>query len=127
MKKPEKNWLEWTIFAVSLGLVLGTAAVLIYQQLSLGQRPPDPQMQLGPPEAHEGYFAVPVTVTNRGDETIESVHLQVVLQLPGGESEQGEFDLAYLPRHATRQAWVTFRRDPREGKMESRILGYQKP
>ncbi len=127
MKKPDKNWLEWIIFAVSLCLVLGIAGILISQYLSLGERPPDPQMQLGAPEAHEGYFAVPITVSNRGDETIENVHLEVTLQLPGGESEKGECDLPYLPRRGTRQAWVTFRHDPREGKLESRILGYQKP
>ncbi len=127
MKKPEKNWLEWLIFVVSLSLVFGIAAVLIYQHLSLGEKPPDPQVQLGPPEAHEGYFAVPVMVANRGDETIENVHLEVSLQLAEGESEKGEFDLPYLPRHSTRQAWVTFRHDPREGKLESRVLGYQKP
>ncbi len=127
MKKPEKNWLEWSVFALSLVLILVTAGLLVQQWLSLGEKPPDPQVQLGLPEAHQGYFAVPVTVANRGDETAESVHIEVLLQLPGGESERGEFDLPYLPRHATRKAWVTFRHDPSKGKLESHVLGYQKP
>ena len=127
MKKPKKNWLEWSVFALSLGLILATATILIREQLSLGEQPPDPQMELGTPEAHAGYFAVPVKVRNDGDETAEDVHLEVKLLLPGGESETGEFSLPYLPRRSVREAWVTFRQDPRNGKMEARVLGYQKP
>ncbi|HEY3662416.1 MAG TPA: hypothetical protein VGL24_04620 [Chthoniobacterales bacterium] len=127
MKKPQKNWLEWTVFAFSLLLVLGTAGLLIHEHLSLGQEPADPQITLGSPEAHDGYFAVPVKVVNRGDNTAESVQIEVELQLPGKESEKGQVQLNYLPRQATRHAWVTFRHDPRQGKMETRVLGYQRP
>ena len=127
MKKPKKNWLEWTVFALSLLLILATAGALVYEQVSLGKEPADPQIELGTPQPHAGYFAVPVRVTNQGDATAENVHLEVELQLPGGEKETGEFDLPYLPRHATREAFVTFRHNPSEGKMESRVLGYEKP
>lgn len=127
MKKPKKNWLEWTIFAGSLLLILATAAALIYEQTTLAGGPPDPRVTLGKPEAHEGYFAVPVTVENQGDETAAGAHLEVTLTSPGGESEKADFTLPYLPRHATRHAWVTFRRDPREGKLAPRVIGYQKP
>ncbi len=127
MKKPKKNWLEWSVFALSLLLLLLTMAILVREQLSLGKQPPDPQMELGVPEAHTDYFAVPVKVHNHGDETAEDVHLEVKLILPGGESESGEFDLPYLPRHSVREAWVTFRQDPRKGKLEAHVLGYQKP
>ncbi|MEO5754708.1 MAG: hypothetical protein ABIR38_08375 [Chthoniobacterales bacterium] len=127
MKKPKKNWVEWGVFALSLVLILVTVGLLLKEQISLGENPPDPQVQLGPAEVHAGYFAVPVTVANRGDETAESVHVEVVLKLSGGESETGEFDLPYLPRRATRQAWVTFRHDPGSGKLEAHVMGYQKP
>ena len=127
MKRPEKNWLEWTVFALSLLVVLTTAGLLIHEHLTLGQEPADPQIMLGAPEAHDGYFAVPVKVVNRGDNTAESVQIEVELRLDGGESEKAEVQLEYLPRQATRHAWVTFRHDPREGKLEGRVLGYQKP
>lgn len=127
MKKPKKNWLEWSVFALSLVLILATTGVLIREQLSLGEKPAEPHLELGQPVARDGYFAVPVTVTNRGDETAAGVHLAVVLHLPGGAEETAEFDLPYLPRHARREAWITFRQDPRAGKLEPRILGYQKP
>lgn len=127
MKPPKKNWLEWTIFGLSLLLILATAGVLIQQQFSLGEKPPDPQVELGIPEVHAGYFAVPVTVTNRGDATAANLHLEVVLRLPGGESETGQMELPFLPRRSTREGWVTFHHDPGEGKLEPRVLGYEKP
>ncbi|MGI8431668.1 MAG: hypothetical protein ACR2MW_05165 [Chthoniobacterales bacterium] len=64
---------------------------------------------------------------NLGDETAADAHLEVTLTSPSGESEQADLTVPYLPRHATRHAWVSFRRDPREGKLTSRVLGYQKP
>ena len=127
MKKPQKNWLEWTVFAISLALIMATAGALLYESFSSGKKPPDPQIRLGAPRAHQGYFSLPVTVNNRGDETAANVHLEVTLIFPGGETEKGEFDLPYLPRRATREAWVTFRHDPRKGKLEPRVLGFQKP
>ncbi len=127
MKKPKKNWLEWTVFALSLLLVLTTAGLLVHEHLSLGHEPADPQVTLGEPEAHDGYFAVPVKVVNRGDNTAESVQIEIELQLPGEKSEKGQVQLQYLPRQATRHAWVTFRHDPRQGKLEPRVLGYEKP
>ena len=127
MKRPEKNWLEWGVFALSFLFVLSTAGLLIHEHVSLGHQPADPQIMLGAPEAHAGYFAVPVNVVNRGDITAESVQIEVELRLDGGESENARVQLQYLPRRATRHAWVTFRHDPRQGKLESRVLGYQKP
>jgi uncharacterized protein (TIGR02588 family) len=127
MKWPEKNWLEWGVFALSLLFVLTTAGLLIHEHVSLGHQPADPQIMLGPPEAHAGYFAVPVKVVNRGDNTAESVQIEVELRLDGGASEKAQVELQYLPRRATRHAWVTFRHDPRKGKLQSRVLGYQKP
>lgn len=127
MKTPKKNWLEWSIFAISLVVVLGTAGVLFYELFTLGEQPADPQMELGPPQAHTGYYAVPVTVRNRGNETAQNVHLAVTLQLSGEESERADFILDYLPRFAKREAWVTFLHDPAKGKLEPRVLGYEKP
>jgi uncharacterized protein (TIGR02588 family) len=127
MKKPQKNWVEWAIFAISLVVILSTAGALIYEKVSLGNEPADPRIVLGPPEARGDYFAVPVMVVNRGDETAQGVHIQVRLRFSGGEEEESSFDLQYLPRHSTRKAWVTFRHDPRQGKLEPRVLGYEKP
>ena len=125
-EKLEKNWFEWSVFAVSAALIAAVIGFLIYESATIGNAPPDIQVEIGTPEPRSGYFAVPVTATNKGDHTAEGVHIEVVLQ-GAGKEETGDFEIAFLPRRGSREAWVTFKNDPRTGKLEARVLGYEKP
>jgi uncharacterized protein (TIGR02588 family) len=40
---------------------------------------------------------------------------------------RGELTIAFLPRRATREGWVTFQQDPRAARLTARVLGYEKP
>ena len=73
------------------------------------------------------HFIVPVSVTNHGDRTAEGVQIEVVLQSSDKEQESAEFEIAFLPRGATREGWVNFETDPRTAHMKARALGYEKP
>ncbi len=126
MKKIEKNWLEWTVFCVSTALIATVIAFLAYESVTMGDAPPDVQLQIGTPEARTGYFAVPIQVTNKGDQTAEGVHVEAVLGA-GPEEERSDIEIAFLPRRGAREAWVTFKADPRNAKLEARVLGYEKP
>ena len=125
--KVEKNWLEWIVFGVGLALVACVLGFLVYDGARMGGAPPDIELKLGVPERRGAGFAVPVSATNRGDETAEGVQIEVVLEAGGGEPERGEFAIAFLPRRATRHGWVTFRTDPSAGQLKARVLGYEKP
>ena len=128
MKKLEKNWLEWLVFAASLILVLSTLGYLVYDGATFGEAPPSIEFQLGQPQQRSNRFVVPVSVTNRGDETAQGVHIEVTLESGGKEQENADFEIAFLPRHSTRKGWVTFRTDPRSAEqMEARVLGFEKP
>ena len=128
MKKLEKNWLEWLVFAASLILVLSTLGYLVYDGATFGEAPPSIEFQLGQPQQRSNRFVVPVSVTNRGDETAQGVHIEVTLESGGKEQENADFEIAFLPRHSTRKGWVTFRTDPRSAEqMQARVLGFEKP
>jgi uncharacterized protein (TIGR02588 family) len=127
MKKIQKNWLEWVVFAVSLILVALTLGYLVYAGVSMGQQPPSLEVRLGTPEQRQFNFIVPVTVVNHGDETAEGVKIEVVLESGGEEKARGEVEIPFLPRHATREGWVAFEQDPRTAQLKARVLGYQKP
>lgn len=127
MKKIQKNWLEWVVFALGLILVSATLGYLIYAGTSMDHEPPSVEVRLGTPEQRQFNFIVPVTVVNHGDETAEGVQIEVVLESGGEEKERGELNVAFLPRHATREGWVTFEQDPRTAQLKARVLGYQKP
>jgi uncharacterized protein (TIGR02588 family) len=128
MKKLEKNWVEWAVFALSLMLVAGTLTYLAYDAATIGSEPPAIEVRTGAPVERLGNFIVPVSVTNHGDVTAEGVHIEVTLENGGEEVERSEFDIAFLPRRATREGWVAFQTDPRAAqKINARALGYEKP
>ncbi len=127
MNKIQKNWLEWIVFAIGFVLVAFTLAYLIYAGVTLGETPPSLEVRLGMPEQQPHNFIVPVTVINHGDETAAGVHIEVVMESEGEEKERGEVDLAFVPRHSTREGWVTFEQDPRTAQLKARVLGYEKP
>ena len=127
MKKVQKNWLEWIVFAVGLILVSYTLGHLIFAGASMGREPPSIEVRLGTPAQRQFNFVVPVKVINHGDETAGGVRIEVVMETGGEEKERAELDVAFLPRHATREGWVTFEQDPRTAQLKARVLGYQKP
>ena len=129
--KIQKNWLEWSVFALGLVLVAGTLGYLFYDAARMSRRPPTIEVRLGAPEQTPHNFIVPVHVTNHGDSTAEGVQIEVTLEAAEGEEakeeERGEFAVAFLPRRAERSGWVAFRKDPRTGRLTARVLGYEKP
>ena len=127
MNKLQKNWFEWIVFALGLILVSLTLGYLIYAGASMGHEPPSLEVRLGTPEQRQFNFIVPVTVINHGDETAEGVRIEVVMESGGEVKARGEFDVPFVPRHATREGWVTFEQDPRTAQLKARVRGYQRP
>lgn len=128
MKNIEKNWLEWSVFSIGAILIVCTLVYLIYDVATIGQSPPTIEFRLGEIRASKQHFIIPVSVTNQGDETAENVQIEVILEKGGKELERAEFQIAFLPRGATREGWVTFQADPRTAEaVKARALGYEKP
>jgi uncharacterized protein (TIGR02588 family) len=130
MSKIQKNWVEWVVFAVGFALVVSVLAYLVYDGATMGSDPPSVEVRLGAPEARAHNFIVPVTVTNHGDQTAEGITVEVLMEGDGGgggEPARGELSIAFLPRRATREGFVTFQQDPRAARLTARVLGYEKP
>lgn len=125
MSKFDKNWFEWTVFGVSAVLVLGTLAFLIHDA-SKERTPPDVIVEVGEPARGAAGYRLPLKIINRGGETAEDVHVEVVMEPGSGEEETADVVIAFLPRGSSREAWVTFREDPRSAKkLEARARGYE--
>lgn len=127
MKAPEKNRLEWIVFAVSLLLVAATFGYLIREALTTRKSPPDIVVALGEPRVGSAGFMVPVVATNRGGRTAEDVQITVTLELPGGSSQGSAILIPFLPRESKRQGWATFHSDPRSGTLRVSGVGFQSP
>lgn len=128
--KAAKHPLEWIVFAVSLALVAGTVGFLAWDAIQGGwgdDAPAALSVELGRPEPRGGAWAVPVTVSNDGDETAEGVRVEVTLEAPGMQAETAGFEAAFVPRRSRREGWVTFRSDPSRGRLSSRATGFETP
>lgn len=123
----QKNVLEWTVFAFSCVLVTGVAGYLGYIAMTLEDSPPKIEVKIGKAEKAGDYYRVPVEVENEGDRTAENVHIEIVLERGGKEVEKGDVEIAFLPRLSPRSIEVTFKSDPRQGKLSARVLGFEKP
>ena len=74
------------------------------------------------------FFKIPVSVTNNGDTTAETVQIEVKLENAGVEKESAQFEIGFLPRHSQREGWVTFETDPRTvEEMSAKVLGFEQP
>lgn len=123
-----KNWLEWAVFGLGCILVLIAAGSLGYEMwFATPTRSPQLDVRLGKPEHRADHYAVPVTVSNRGDETAEQVHVEVTFQYGDGQSERAQLQIAHLPQQSKRTGYVTFTRNPAgAGRLTARPVGYEK-
>lgn len=126
--KDKKNWLEWTVFAMGLSLTLTILGYLVYKTIS---------HQSGPPELLVEYFAEPgryepyryhVVLHNKGNETAESVTVEVSLEKGGKTLETAQLAVDYCPKESTREGWVSFSTDPVQADtIRARVVSYEKP
>lgn len=125
--KPEKNWLEWSVFGVGLVLVLATLGFLVREALVGSGGPPEVVARLGAPRASAGGYMVPVEVANVGEGTAEDVTVTVVLEGAGEEREEAQLEIAFLPRDSRRNGYVTFQRDPTGGGLRLGPIAFEVP
>mgnify|MGYP000222755991 CR=1 FL=1 len=126
-----KNWLEWTVFAFGLAVLLAVTAFLTVKAVQHDGRPPTLSLELGEPwqqaDASPPYVVVPVTVRNDGDSAATEVDVAVTVTRGGQVLEQGALNIDELPRQSRRGGAVTLRNMPGPGELAARIVGYADP
>ncbi|MBW3636319.1 MAG: hypothetical protein KY445_07625 [Armatimonadetes bacterium] len=119
-----KNALEWTVFALSLILIIGVLGFLGFEAISGAPTPPRLEVSLGEPLKVGKQMLVPVGVENRGATTAQGVEIEVSRR---GRDQTATFSLPHVPRGGQRQGWVVFEAPLQKSELESRVLGYQEP
>lgn len=129
--KVNKNWLEWSVFAAGLALVLAIVAYLVVEAVRHEDRPPRLGVQVGEVwrsgDVEPPHFVVPVTVTNLGDRAAEDVHVEVTLVRDGALLERCELRLPEVPRRSSRAGASTLQHEPATDELRVRVLGYSEP
>ncbi|MEO8216351.1 MAG: hypothetical protein ABI718_04645 [Acidobacteriota bacterium] len=125
--KPKKNVLEWSVFAVSLVLIVAVVAVLVREALMTSDSAPDLRIETGVAASTSSGFRVPVLVTNASAKTAEQVMINVSLRCGDAVVERAEFTLDFVPGKSKRDGWVVFRHDPRGCTAEALAQGFEGP
>lgn len=127
MRLPRKNWLEWIVFGVASVLVVGTLGFLIYRTADMGDGPPVIEATVGPAERRGAGFALPVQVTNTGDQSADEVTIEITVHR-GASVEQAELAVGLLPRRSRRQGWVQLAADPGGAdSIAANVRSYREP
>lgn len=120
--------LEWIAAAVGLALIVGLLAVIGWEAWR-GEpgRTPEIEVRLVRIVASAGGFAVEIEAFNRSGGSAQSVEVEGELTGGGALDETSSVTFDYVPGHSRRSGGLFFRRDPRQGRLELRALGFQEP
>jgi uncharacterized protein (TIGR02588 family) len=124
---PQKNTVEWIVFAVSLGLVLAVAGFLAYDALAGGSSSPQIVVTPGEPRTEDEVLTVPITVENRGDQAAEDVRVVVTVRQEGGAEATTELTFDLLARGASEEGEVVVSLTGAVQVIEAHAASYRLP
>ena len=108
MRIPDKNWLEWMVFAIGV-LCIGVVVTFLGKDALVSSRAKAHiVVRLGQSEERAGHRYVPVTLVNSGGEAAAGVQVEVLLERGTEVIERARFVVDLIPRDATREGWVAF-------------------
>jgi uncharacterized protein (TIGR02588 family) len=122
-KKKGRSAAEWTTLAVSIVVVLTLAGLVVYQYFTEGTAPPIIEVKPVLEQVrHEGEtYYIPVEVTNSGEQTAESVEVQLSLSTGESQPETTGFTIQFLAGKETHHQTAAFQNDPAQGTLEHTI------
>jgi uncharacterized protein (TIGR02588 family) len=127
MNIPKKNLLEWSVFGLSLLLLIGVVGLLAYDAIWGDRSPPELVVQAGEPVARGALIEVPVTVENRGGRAAEGILVEVTVRQAGGVEERAELTLPLLARQASEQGVVAVPNQGAVEAVEGRVVAFTLP
>lgn len=126
--KDKKNFLEWTVFAVSLLMVAGILIYLGYKTYTHQPSPPNIQVEYRPNPTRLTPYRYHLIVNNTGGETAEEVIIELVLKKDTIIMEKAEMNLPFVPQSSKREGWINFTMDPNEADtVVARVMSFKKP
>jgi uncharacterized protein (TIGR02588 family) len=126
--KDIKNWLEWTVFGLSLLLVLAVLGYLGYKVYHHSETPPEIRAQVWASPSKHTPNRYQVLVENIGGTSAEEVRVEVSIRRGGQELEKGELHVAFVPQESKREGWVVFENVPSPtDSVVARVISFEKP
>jgi uncharacterized protein (TIGR02588 family) len=119
---------EWITFSIATVILATAIGLVLYVWLGKQRQPPVLSV------THEktirevdGQFYVPFILTNKGGETVESVRVLAELEIKNGNKEQGEQEIDFLSSGEIQEGAFIFSKNPKNGKLNLRVISYKLP
>ncbi|MFB9293187.1 hypothetical protein [Persicitalea jodogahamensis] len=126
--KNKKNWLEWTVFGGGLGLTVAIISYLVYKTATYNSGPPELYVKYYPEPGRYEPHRYHVILKNEGNETAESVTVEISLLKGKKVLEKAELSVDYCPKESSREGWVSFNNNPKlADTVVARVMSYEKP
>lgn len=120
--------LEWLAAAIGLLIAIGLIAIIAREGVVAADDPvPQLTVTVGQPIASPTGHVVAIRVQNLSSRTAASVQVEGELKAGAGEPETSGATIDYVPGHSEAAGGLLFTSDPRQGRLEVRIVGYEIP
>ena len=126
---PQRLIAQRVTLGISLLIVAGVVALIAYQQVAGGNRPPaiDVQWQLQNVRQEAGIYYVPVEVTNRGDATAEDLRIRPAFSASGDRRDLAELVIPFLAGGETVEGTIALPEDPARGTLTVTSISFMHP
>lgn len=125
-ENPAKNALEWTVFGISLVLVLATLGLLVMAVFHVEDGPARLTVSMGAPVVAHGWVKIPLTVSNEGQRVAANVEVQVCIG-SGTDRREAGFTMDFVPRGAECHGSVSFKGATLPVDPVCEVIGYEEP
>lgn len=118
-ERSERTTAERITFFISLGLLAAILGLAGWASLSGGDTPPTITVEADLQQVREldAVWYLPITITNTGSRTAQSVTVSGELATDEGEPETAEVSIDFLAGGESEQAELVFTTDPASGDL----------
>jgi uncharacterized protein (TIGR02588 family) len=126
--RKKKNWLEWSVFGVSLLLVLAVLGYLSYMVITHVPSPPDLYVEGKHEPSNKAPNRYQIKLFNKGGETAEHVLIELTLERDATAVEKAKLEIQFAPQNSERVGWVEFTENITPTDIiKARVVSYNKP
>ena len=119
---------EWTAAGLGAAIALAAIGFMVYEAASAApDAVPMITARVERVVAHPSGYVVEFRATNDGDATAARVLVQGELRGDNGQAEHSEAAIDFVPARSWRRGGLVFRQDPRAGRVEVRVVGFDRP
>ena len=119
---------RWEWLAGGIGLLVLLALLgFLAREATTRRTPPDLVARVDSVSRGSSGWLAHLRVDNRGRETAVSVMVEGELATAAGDTMRSETTLDYVPGRSHRGGGLLFDQDPRLGKLDVRVIGFQEP